>query len=274
MLAQPSIRIKATQMRRCWAPILLFGLIVTALIPNLALARTVMNLTAGPPSGKGVVSIGNPLWKIPLRLMPVTRERPLFSPSRRPPQAPVAFAPPPPKPPPKRTEPDHPTLALVGTVISKAQNIAIFADPATKKFIRLTIAEGHGGWTLREIRSRQVIFEKDRRSASLSLQTKTNLQLDALAQKNLPQSSPKPPWLVAAQNPPPQPTNGSPGEQNARTIKPDAPKPPWMTAAESPPPPLSAAVQAAEVGAHAVSADSPKPPWLKGGITTALTPDH
>src|SRR5438874_1270933 len=46
---------------------------------------------------------GNPLWGIPIRSLDATRERPIFSASRRPPMPPVvaqrvAAAPPPPKP--------------------------------------------------------------------------------------------------------------------------------------------------------------------------------
>src|ERR1700756_873862 len=36
---------------------------------------------------------GNPLWGIPLRVLTATRERPLFSPSRRPPAPPAVAAP-------------------------------------------------------------------------------------------------------------------------------------------------------------------------------------
>src|SRR5262245_45321462 len=41
---------------------------------------------------------GNPLWAIPLRQLPATRERPLFTPSRRPPPPVVANARPVPQP--------------------------------------------------------------------------------------------------------------------------------------------------------------------------------
>src|ERR1700739_4453914 len=56
---------------------------------------------------------GNPLWGIPLRVLTATRERPLFSPSRRPPAPPAVAAPaPPPRPvaAAKPPEPDHPLL--------------------------------------------------------------------------------------------------------------------------------------------------------------------
>src|SRR5262249_28882248 len=60
---------------------------------------------------------GNPLWGIPLRVLTATRERPLFSPSRRPPAPPAVAAPAPPPPvvAAKAPEPDHPPLTIVGT---------------------------------------------------------------------------------------------------------------------------------------------------------------
>jgi general secretion pathway protein N len=114
--------------------------------------------------------IGNPLWAVPLRSLSVTRERPIFSPSRRPPPpavvAPVTAARPPPPPP---AEPDHPSLTLVGTVIGDGGGIGVFLDQATKAVIRLRTGQDHDGWTLRKVRGREAIFDKDRRTASLEL---------------------------------------------------------------------------------------------------------
>jgi hypothetical protein len=60
---------------------------------------------------------GNPLWGIPISSLSATRERPIFSASRRPPAPmPVAEAPPPPP-----AEPEHPPFTLVGTAIGKSQ---------------------------------------------------------------------------------------------------------------------------------------------------------
>src|SRR5262249_27063735 len=50
----------------------------------------------------------NPLWAIPLRQLTATRERPPFSPSRRPRAALAAKPPPAPAPPPKPAEPEKP----------------------------------------------------------------------------------------------------------------------------------------------------------------------
>jgi len=122
------------------------------------------------PVARARAPIGNPLWAVPLRSLSVTRERPIFSPSRRPPPpavvAPVTVARPPPPPP---AEPDHPLLTLVGTVIGDGGGIGVFLDQATKTVIRLKTGQDHDGWTLRKVRGREAIFAKDRRTASLEL---------------------------------------------------------------------------------------------------------
>ena len=114
---------------------------------------------------------GNPLWAVPLRSLSVSRERPLFSPSRRPPPAPVAAAPyvPPVTPPPPKAEPDHPLLALVGTIVSESEGIAIFLDQTSSEFVRLKTGQSHAGWILQTVNARDVGFEKDQQRAILAL---------------------------------------------------------------------------------------------------------
>ena len=89
---------------------------------------------------------GNPLWLIPLTALSTTRERPIFSPSRRPPSPQIAAAPyvprPPPPPPAPPAEPDHPLLTLLGTLAGNSQGVGIFIDqndnaPVSLKSARL-----------------------------------------------------------------------------------------------------------------------------------------
>jgi len=141
--------------------------------PAPELGRPAATPELAKPSGaiaRERAPIGNPLWGVPLRSLSATRERPIFSPSRRPPPpavvASVNVAPPPPPPPP--AEPDHPLLTLVGTVIGDSGGIGVF-DQATKAVVRLKTGQGHDGWTLRAVRGREAIFDKDRRTANLSL---------------------------------------------------------------------------------------------------------
>jgi hypothetical protein len=116
---------------------------------------------------------GNPLWSLPLGSLSTTRDRPIFSPSRRPPPPPVVAAPyvppPSPPPPPKPPEPDHPSLTLLGTLAGDSQGVGIFINEADKSTLRLRTGEGHEGWILRSIRSGEAIFEKGEQTAALSL---------------------------------------------------------------------------------------------------------
>jgi general secretion pathway protein N len=114
---------------------------------------------------------GNPLWAVPLRALSATRERPLFSPSRRAPAptvtaAPVV-APPPPAPP---APPERPSLMLAGTIIGQTDKIAIFFDPGSRTALRLRLGESNGaGWVLRSVGARDAILEKDHHSFTLTL---------------------------------------------------------------------------------------------------------
>jgi general secretion pathway protein N len=115
---------------------------------------------------------GNPLWAVPLSLLSATRERPIFSASRRPPPAPaagvpVAEAPPPPAP--VAQGPVPPQLSLVGTVANGKEGIGVFLDRATNNIVRLRTGEGHAGWILHAVRVREVTFQNGVLSEILSL---------------------------------------------------------------------------------------------------------
>jgi hypothetical protein len=111
---------------------------------------------------------GNPLSRIPLSSLSATRERPLFSASRRPPAP--APAPPPliakSSPP---AEPERPPLTLQGTAIGKPRDIALVLDEATKGSVRLHVGEAAEGWYLRSVDQRTVTVEKDSRIVVISL---------------------------------------------------------------------------------------------------------
>jgi general secretion pathway protein N len=113
---------------------------------------------------------GNPLWSIPLSNLTATRERPLFSPSRRatPPAvaAPVTAAAPPPPPP---SEPERPMLTLVGAIASETDGFAVFVDQASNSIVRLRVGQDHDGWVLRAVKGREATLEKNRHSTTLAL---------------------------------------------------------------------------------------------------------
>lgn len=112
----------------------------------------------------------NPLWGIPLSQLPITRDRPIFSPSRRPPPPAVAPAAIPkvaavPKP----REPERPQLTLVGTIASDEEGFGIFLDQSTKVVFRLRVGENHQGWKLRSVQGREATLEKDQQVIPLAL---------------------------------------------------------------------------------------------------------
>jgi len=123
-----------------------------------------------------VVRSGNPLWAVPLSALSATRERPIFSSSRRPPtpavpaRPVVRTAPPPPSTP---AQPERPLLALVGTVAGEAESIAIFVDQTTQAIVRLRTGEGHAGWILRSVAAREVTLQSDQDTAILALPANT-----------------------------------------------------------------------------------------------------
>jgi len=104
----------------------------------------------------------NPLWAIPLNTLMATRERPLFSPSRRAPTPVVANAPaiPRPQPPPPPAVAQHPDMILVGTVTGESSGVAVFIDTTTRDTIRLRAGEDHKGWTLRSVEARSVTLHR------------------------------------------------------------------------------------------------------------------
>jgi general secretion pathway protein N len=103
----------------------------------------------------------------PLANLAATRDRPIFSPSRRPPPviaAPaVVAAPPPPKP------PSQPLLSLVGAITAGEDSIAIFLDETTKAVVRVKAGEQYGGWTLTAVQGREATLQRDELSAVLAL---------------------------------------------------------------------------------------------------------
>jgi hypothetical protein len=136
-------------------------------VPPVTIVRAV-----APPTGPAPERVlsANPLWAIPLAQLSATRERPIFSPSRRPPPAAIAAEPTIVKAPTvRKKEPETPQLALVGTIASGEEGFGIFLDQSTKGALRLRVGEDYQGWKLRAIRGREVTMEKDQQAAVLTL---------------------------------------------------------------------------------------------------------
>jgi general secretion pathway protein N len=131
---------------------------------------TTVRVVPQPPAPQRTLS-ANPLWAIPLSKLSGTRDRPIFSPSRRPPPPAVAVVPeaaPPPPPSPRRA-PEPPPVALVGTITGGDESFGIFVDQSTKIPLRLKVGEDYQGWKLRTIQGREATLEKDQQAAVLTL---------------------------------------------------------------------------------------------------------
>jgi general secretion pathway protein N len=123
------------------------------------------------PTPAPAAAPGNPLWSIPLRALSATRERPLFSPSRRPPVPVIAAAPVVPRLPiaVKPAAPERPPLALVGTVVSAEKRVAILFNLTTRRVSQVLEGAEESGWRVRLVSPRSVVMEKDDRSVTLDL---------------------------------------------------------------------------------------------------------
>lgn len=162
--------------RFCRLPLVVAGLIAGIAAASAeveAPAPQVEFLVPDPPATRAATAPadrerGNPLWAIPIESLSVTRDRPLFTPSRRPPEQPVALAPPPPAAPPAAVS-ARPQLALMGTVVSTAGSIGIFTDQASGQIVRLKVGDAHGGWTLRSVGPRDVVMHGSADTVTLAL---------------------------------------------------------------------------------------------------------
>jgi general secretion pathway protein N len=141
-----------------------------SLVPATPIAAGQAVARPATPASERSLS-ANPLWAIPLNQLSGTRDRPIFSSSRRPPLAAVAAEPAVAKaaPPPKPREPERPQLSLVGTIASEDEAFGIFLDQSTKAALRLKVGEDYQGWRLQSIQGREATLEKDQQAAVLSL---------------------------------------------------------------------------------------------------------
>ncbi len=124
------------------------------------------------PSEQTVGTLANPLEAQPLDRLSATRERPLFSPTRRP-------TPPPPPPPPEAAPvavvPQPPNVQLFGIVVDEEGARAIVRS-GTEKVDRVQIGDDIGGWTVSQIEGRRLVLSLDGRFATFTLFSNDNGQ--------------------------------------------------------------------------------------------------
>jgi hypothetical protein len=117
-----------------------------------------------------VAGSGNPLQGLPVTRLSATRDRPLFSASRRPPPPVVSTAPPAPPPilasPPA---PEAPPFTLVGTIIGEHDRIGIFFNEGAKTTTRIREGDHDSGWILRSLDPRSAVLEGEGRMVTLGM---------------------------------------------------------------------------------------------------------
>ena len=104
-------------------------------------------------------NLGSPLQALSLHSLSATRDRPLFSPDRRPPAPP---------PPPVAPEPAPPVLSLLGTVLGGNRACAIVRSGSVN-IERVQLGDDIGGWKVSEIERHRLVLSLDGRAASFTL---------------------------------------------------------------------------------------------------------
>jgi hypothetical protein len=139
--------------------------------PAAAVSGDAMGAAAasGPDGGQNrATPSGHPLWRLPLGELTGTRERPIFSATRRPPPAPET-----PPPPALVSAPGkeitRPPLSLLGAIAADEAGIAIFLDEITRRTVRLKVGEGYAGWTLALVKAREATLIRDQHTAIVAL---------------------------------------------------------------------------------------------------------
>ena len=126
------------------------------------------------------VTLSNPLAAQFLERLSATVDRPLFSPSRRPP-GPVAQAPEPPVPP---APPPH--LVLSGIVMDGQSARAVVRVGAERKILHAQIGDDIGGWKVSQIEGRKLVLSLDGRVATFTLFDREPASRNAGNQRNRP----------------------------------------------------------------------------------------
>ena len=145
-----------------------------------------------------------PLGAVSLDDLRATRERPLFSPSRRPTAAPAPVAALPVEPAPAPSDaaapPPAPPFTRIGAIIGPDFRAAMVQDNATHAVMRLRPGEEASGWRAVEIGARSLVLRRGDQSVALEL-PKTGdaaTPADAVAIDGAAEPAPKPAPLSPA----------------------------------------------------------------------------
>ncbi|PWB82845.1 MAG: hypothetical protein C3F11_09765 [Methylocystaceae bacterium] len=131
------------------------ALSLLCLLPSLAIAQEAADRAKT-----------NPMARLPLERFSETRQRPLFSATRRPPPLePVAVR----RDPEPPSQPEPPSLMLVGVLIGGQAPRALVRSGPADKVRNVEIGDDVGGWRVVEIAPRRVVLARDTRTSSIAL---------------------------------------------------------------------------------------------------------
>jgi general secretion pathway protein N len=137
--------------------------LIAIVVLSCIVSDTTCALAQAPEQPTG--TLANPLEAQPLDRLSATRERPLFSPTRRPTPLPP---PPPPEPAPVALVPQPPNVQLFGIVVDDDGARAI-VRAGTEKVDRVQIGDDIGGWKVSQIEGRRLVLSLDGRFATFTL---------------------------------------------------------------------------------------------------------
>lgn len=134
-------------------------------LPNRGTPPSSIGRMAGQTDPQASQRPLNPFERLRIESLTATRDRPLFSASRRPPPravvGPIVEPVQPVAPPP--TEPSRPQLAMIGSIVSKGDAIAVLVDQATQQVQLLRRGDVYAGWTVDTVQRREVTLRQDSR---------------------------------------------------------------------------------------------------------------
>jgi hypothetical protein len=141
---------------------------VCAIIAVSALGVISVRADGVVPVQSGATKHDNPLAAHALKEFTATRDRPLFTPGRRPPALPTSLrdvAPPAPP----------PNLTLFGILVGTDGPSAIVRGAPSEKVVHVRVGDQVDGWKIAQIGERQIVLSRDDRSVIFKMFTTSHV---------------------------------------------------------------------------------------------------
>jgi hypothetical protein len=142
---------------------------VFAIVAASALGLVPVRADGVVPVQGGATILENPLAAHSLKEFTATRDRPLFTPNRRPPAVlkAVRDVAPPPAPP--------PNLTLFGILVGTDGPSAIVRGAPSEKVVHVRVGDQVEGWKIARIGERQIVLSRDDRSVIFKMFTTSHV---------------------------------------------------------------------------------------------------